>query len=133
MTQTERVLAALRAAGSRGITQSMFTPPEGGHVIDGQGRITRVAARVRDLRDEGYVIVKGPRRGGFDTYVLTGYPPVRPVVEQLGGGWIRAHFCRRCDFYYDRPCAPVCPTCGDSARLVDMLDARAVKTERRAA
>lgn len=134
-TQTDRVLAALRKAGSRGITASDFTPAEGNHVIDGGGRITRVAARVRDLRDEGYTIVKGPRRAGFDTYVLTGYPPVQGVTVDLGDGWVRTHNCRRCDFHYERPCGPVCPTCEQPARAIVLLDARGPQTtsERKAA
>lgn len=134
MTQTERILSALRTAGPRGITQSMFTPPEGGTVIDGGGRITRVAARVLELRAEGYVIVKGARRDGFDTYVLVGYPPVedRSRVE-LAHGWVRAHFCRRCDFPGVRPCGPVCPSCGRDAIATVLLDTTAIEPVERAA
>ena len=133
-TQTQRVLAALRHAGTRGITQSDFAPPEGGTVIDGGGRITRVAARIRDLRDLGHGITTGPDRDGFTTYVLTHLKREHgPVLERLPDGWIRTHYCRACDFPGQRPCGPVCPTCGRDAVLTLDYDARPVVAERKAA
>lgn len=120
-TQGERVLAALRSAGSRGITQSMFTPAEGGHVVDGLGRITRIAARVHELREAGYEIVKAGRRDHFDVYVLTGYPaPERGLLcqwETIPGGslWVRRYWCRHCRRAETRLIGPVC--CGQPARI----------------
>lgn len=134
MSQTDRVLAALRQAGARGITQSDFAPPEGGTVLDGGGRITRLAARIRDLRDEGHGIVDAPARDGFKTYVLVHLKREHgPVIEQLQGGWIRTHYCRRCDFPGRRACGPVCPSCGRDAVATLDYDARPVVAERKAA
>ncbi len=135
MTQAQRVLAALRQTGSRGVTQNDFAPPpNGGSVIDGGSRISRVAARVRELREDGYVIVSAGRREGFETYVLVGHEPsVPPVVRPLNAGWTWAHFCRRCDFPGERPCGPVCPTCGGDAIATVSLDARPQQNARRAA
>lgn len=132
MTDRERALVALRKVGARGLTVRDFDPGPGGQVIDGGGAFTRLHARICELREDGYQITT-VRDKPFSRYVLTGFPPVVPVVQRLGGGWIRAHFCRRCDFYYDRPCAATCPTCEQPARLVDMLDARPARSERRAA
>lgn len=134
MSQTDRVLKAPRQAGTRGITQSDFTPPEGGTVIDGGGRITRVAARVLDLREKGHGITTGPDRDGFTTYVLTHLKRDHgPVLERLPHGWVRTHYCRACDFAGVRPCGPVCPTCERDAVLTLDYDARPRVAERRAA
>lgn len=65
-TQTERVLAALRTY-PRGITQVDFLLPD---VIDGGAPITRIGARILELRDAGHMIVSGPRRDKCVTYKL---------------------------------------------------------------
>ena len=59
MTQTDRVLAALTRAGAHGITQVDFLRFP---TIDGGPPITRVAARVEELRDAGFKILSGERR-----------------------------------------------------------------------
>jgi hypothetical protein len=117
LSQHDRVLAALRTAGSRGITQSMFAPAEGGQVVDGGGRITRIAARVHELREEGYTIVKAGRREHFDVYVLTGYPsPEQGLLCEWRDGWVRRYFCNRCFRHTTRLIGPVC-ACGTEARI----------------
>lgn len=53
MSQAGRVYSALLRAGSEGITPIDFAAPD---VIDGGPPIMRVAARIRDLREEGFNI-----------------------------------------------------------------------------
>jgi len=67
VTQTERVLAALERAGEHGLTQVDFLPPD---VIDGEKPITRLAARVKDLRDSGHRVVVAGERQSCAVYVL---------------------------------------------------------------
>lgn len=67
MTQRERILAALRAAGRRGITQVDFLRFP---TVDGGPPVTRVAARVQELRDEGLDIVSSGTRDRCAVYVL---------------------------------------------------------------
>jgi hypothetical protein len=71
MTQKERILAALRFEGSRGIAGCDFSPP---HVYDGGKPIYRVAARIMDLREEGYDIVTDGTRHGTGLYKLRQAP-----------------------------------------------------------
>jgi hypothetical protein len=74
--QTARVLAALRSQGAHGITQDDFLPPD---VIDGQGKITRVAPRIEELEKEyGHRIERTGRRGKFVVYRLVGDAQDRP-------------------------------------------------------
>jgi hypothetical protein len=80
MKQTTRVLRALRRH-PEGITSVDFLLP---NVIDGGRPITRVAARIRDLRNEGHEIVTGGERYGCAVYKLPQPEPVPlppPVVE----------------------------------------------------
>ena len=68
MTQTERVERALDKAGPRGITQVDFLLPD---VVDGGKPITRVGARIHDLkRKRGLAIVKHGTRDECDVYML---------------------------------------------------------------
>lgn len=68
MSQTARVLAALRHRGAEGITAADFAA---GRVIDGQKPIMRVAARILELRQQGHRIdVVGDRDGGCAVYRL---------------------------------------------------------------
>lgn len=65
MTQAARVLAALRKHG-RGITQVDFLTP----TVDGGAPITRVAARVLELKQDGHHIVKDGERDSCAIYKL---------------------------------------------------------------
>lgn len=67
MTQRERVLAELRRAAAGGITQVDFFAP---HVIDGGTPITRLAARIQELRGQGYTITSSGTRHGCAVYRL---------------------------------------------------------------
>lgn len=67
LTQTERVVRAIRRAGERGITQVDFLLP---HVIDGGRPITRLAARVKDARDAGEQIVVDGERDSCAVYKI---------------------------------------------------------------
>ena len=67
MSQRDRVLAALHRFRLSGITQVDFSPP---HVIDGGAPITRLAARVQELRDEGFQILSADRRDKCTVYRL---------------------------------------------------------------
>ena len=75
-TQTQRILAALRAAGPRGITQLDFdTQP-----VDGGKPIRRVASRITELRDAGHLIDSSGRRFKMAVYVLVEDAEGVPVV-----------------------------------------------------
>lgn len=68
-SQNERVLRMLRFAGSRGLTQlEMDVPTLGG------GPVRRLASRINDLRDAGYVITTIGRRNKMAVYRLDREP-----------------------------------------------------------
>lgn len=79
LTQTQRVLRALRALGDHGVTSVDFLPP----TVDGGPPILRVAARIHELREDGFVIQT--RRGStVDKYVLIGQAqPGSPLRDAL--------------------------------------------------
>lgn len=90
LTQRDRVLRALERVGSHGLTQVDFQPP---HVIDGGAPITRVAARIEELRGQGHRIDNRGRRDKCAVYVLaaTAHEPIptpepTPVVSLFGPG-----------------------------------------------
>lgn len=78
LSQKDRVLRLLRQRGNRGITAVDFLGP---YVADGGKPITRVAARVQDLRDAGYDVQTVGKRNQCAVYVLMD-PPPRPVRER---------------------------------------------------
>jgi hypothetical protein len=67
MTQVQRVEQLLRRRGSRGVCLADFLPPA---TADGGGPITRLGARIADLRESGRDIVTEGTRDGFAVYVL---------------------------------------------------------------
>lgn len=67
LTGTERVEQLLRRRGDEGIDQSDFLGPE---TADGGPPITRLAARVAELRGRDVNVVTEGYRGGFAVYVL---------------------------------------------------------------
>lgn len=74
-TQVERVAELLRRAGRRGITQ-----------IDADALhkpIRRLASRVRDLRNAGYVIETRGRRHKLAVYVLVAERERQPTAPVL--------------------------------------------------
>lgn len=79
-TQRLRVLTALRTAGRVGITQGDFLLPD---VSDGGDPITRIAARIDELRDQGVAIDKAGRRGKFDIYCLVDASNLPATPERL--------------------------------------------------
>lgn len=76
MSQKDRVLESLRRAGSRGVTQADWLGP---HTPDGGAPITRVAARVMELQNDGHRIDRGGVRDKCRVYVLG--TPTRPIEE----------------------------------------------------
>jgi hypothetical protein len=82
MTQRDRVLAALRHAGPAGLTQVDFLGPQ---VCDHGKPITRVAARVNELRDQGFTISSGGTRHGCAVYVLKEQPSATTVSADPKG------------------------------------------------
>ena len=72
MTQKQRILAQLRAAGGRGVSPTDFLAPD---VCDGGKPILRVAARILDLKNEGHSI-DCQTEAGTAVYVLRGLAPV---------------------------------------------------------
>lgn len=79
MTQKDRVLKSLRVAGSRGITQADWTGAYA-QTPDGGAPITRLAARVLDLKQQGYTIKNGPLRDSCRVYSLI---PTEPISAPL--------------------------------------------------
>lgn len=80
MTGKERILRALRNRREEGITQVDFLGP----TMDGEKPITRVAARIKDLRDDGHPIVVVGVRNQCAVYVLQVpvlVPPPAPADE----------------------------------------------------
>jgi len=78
VTQSERVLRALQTAGSRGVTQVDFSLPD---VVDGGPPITRLAARVKDLRGQGHTIIAAGLRQSCRVYELV---PQAGLAEPSG-------------------------------------------------
>lgn len=79
MTQKGRVLELLKKRGQNGITQVDFLAP---WVADGGKPITRLAARVLELRDAGFNIENRGTRNGCVVYVLAD-PVIKPREEQI--------------------------------------------------
>lgn len=78
-TQAERVLRALHQAGRHGITAVDFSAP---NTIDGHSPITRLAARVMELRAEGHRIEKTGWRQKCAVYRLQEEAPrLAPAPE----------------------------------------------------
>lgn len=95
-TQKDRVLLHLMRAGSTGITQGDWLAFGG---ADGQGRITRLAARVEELRAIGMDIRTEGSRNGFSVYKLVPraveaasepMPPQAPVGQLFELGFDEA-------------------------------------------
>jgi len=82
-TQNERVAALLRQAARRGLTQLDADGP----VLDGGPPIRRLASRISDLRDRGWVIDSSARRSKMAVYRLIAEPaapaqqPARPAQD----------------------------------------------------
>lgn len=74
-TQRDRVLRLLTARGNTGVCAVDFLGPE---VADGGAPITRLAARVHELREDGVPIRKNGQRNSCDVYVLA-RPQARPA------------------------------------------------------
>ena len=84
MTQTQRVLKALEAAGPHGLTQADFDNP-----TDGQPPIRRLAARIFDLKHsglipEGYEVYEVRDKNKFQRYMLRRVSSVQAVVTGNG-------------------------------------------------
>jgi hypothetical protein len=67
VTQADRLLTALTRAGAKGITSVDFIRYP---TIDGGPPILRIAARVKDLRNEGFNIITEGERDGVAVYKL---------------------------------------------------------------
>jgi hypothetical protein len=79
-SQADRVLMSLVNAGSRGVSQADWLQAGG---VDGRGRITRLAARVGELRADGLNVVTDGELDGFAVYKLRAAPS-RVVVTDEG-------------------------------------------------
>lgn len=75
-TQKARVLKLLRRAGRRGITQLDADRP-----ADGGPPIRRLAARISDLKDLGYVVESRTRRRKFVVYTLVREPATAAIAD----------------------------------------------------
>jgi hypothetical protein len=126
LTQKKRVERALERSGKRGITQADFLGPD---VIDGRAPITRLAARIGELEQDGLTIVAGGRRdGGCVIYRLAAnVEPARPVEHATG--WR----CLACGDVPRQQTCGACPSCGAYALARGVLLAPTGQTERAAA
>lgn len=77
-SQTQRVFNALLRAGPLGITQADF--------LHCEIPITRLAARIHELRNRGIVVLSphGQTRNGFQVYVMPGAPVIGEQCETAG-------------------------------------------------
>lgn len=66
-SQTARVLAVLRQRGPYGTDQTEWLSP---HVVDDGWPITRLAARINDLRQQGHTILVNGTRHGCAIYLI---------------------------------------------------------------
>ena len=91
MSQKTRVLRALQAVGGKGICATDFLAP---NVCDGEAPVTRLAARINELRDEGHEIIDAGIRDSCRVYRLVAkrevpdpLPPLHsPLVLEVGAG-----------------------------------------------
>jgi len=80
LSQSARVLRMLRRHPD-GVCQAEFLLP---NVLDGGHPITRLAARVRDLKDEGYEIVVAGERYSCAVYKIVEAASPPPAPPELG-------------------------------------------------
>jgi hypothetical protein len=88
MSQRARVLAALRSRGADGVCSVDFLLPD---VLDGGSPITRLAARMLELREDGHEIQVIGEKHGCAVYRLMRdaqdarpVPPAPSAAETLG-------------------------------------------------
>lgn len=81
MSQKGRVLDSLRSAGRRGVTQADWSGVNG--TPDGGAPITRLAARILELQNDGHQIMSAGRRDKCRVYVL-GEPTAVSVTPEFG-------------------------------------------------
>jgi len=80
-SQNDRVLRLLRMRGEYGVTVNDFDRGKGVPAVDGGARITRLAARVTDLKDAGHNVEPVEKREGFTVYALLAPLPERERPE----------------------------------------------------
>ena len=81
MTQPERVLRLLKQAGDHGLTQVDLNLP----TVDGGPPITRLAARIHDLKNAGVPIEKAGTRQKCDIYRLAPPSTLFDINEETRG------------------------------------------------
>lgn len=79
MSQKGRVLKSLERAGRRGVTQADWSGVSG--TPDGGPPITRLAARVLELQNDGHRIINAGRRDKCRVYALGETTPVEAPPE----------------------------------------------------
>ena len=77
-SQNDRVLRLLRMRGEYGTTVNDWDRGQGVPAIDGGERITRLSARITDLKNAGHRVEPIEKREGFTVYALL---PSKPVAE----------------------------------------------------
>lgn len=78
LSQTDRVERVLRMRDTYGTTVNDWDRGPGVPAVDGGERITRLAARIKDLQDRGLNVQPIEKREGFTVYALL---PSKPVAE----------------------------------------------------
>lgn len=79
MSQKSRVLRSLETAGRRGVTQADWSGVTG--TPDGGPPITRLAARILELQNDGHRIINAGRRDKCRVYALGETTPVAVTPE----------------------------------------------------
>jgi len=81
VSQNDRVLRVLKLRGEYGTTVNDWDRGEGVPAVDGGARITRLAARITDLKDAGHNVEPVEKREGFTVYALLAALPERERPE----------------------------------------------------
>lgn len=121
-SQNDRVLAHMRTAGLHGTTVDDWDRGPNTPAIDGGPRITRLHARILDLRDAGHQIADPTTRNGFKVYVLVGLAERHPPKPHRDG-YAREWVCDRCWAHHDESfTGPLCPN-GHDAHIATIVGA----------
>lgn len=81
LSQNDRVLRLLRMRGEYGTTVNDWDRGQGVPAIDGGERITRLSARITDLKNAGHRVEPIEKREGFTVYALLAPVPERERPE----------------------------------------------------
>jgi hypothetical protein len=111
--QRQRVLRHLERAGRTNQGEWISAP-----AVDGGPKITRLAARILELKDDGHRIGKSGRHGRYHVYCLLS-PPGFSTLEPLDPvEWRSGWRCLRCDARHPARYQGEC--CGEHRFLIQV-------------